>query len=592
MNGAEAAMMRPDGGRGWWLAPTTFAAAMALHALHIALAGWGEALRSAYPNSDAFFYVQTAWHKAFVDPAGGYLGSFTPDSPYVWVLTAAYRWFGPHSAVPFWTNAVLMSLAVVFTALTTRRLFGAAAAWATALLGVLCGPLVFFAGITVKVNIELPLIAAGFYCALRHLQGGGVGWLLLALLLPGLAAIDRNTVAFLPLLILAVALWQGHSLRQTTRTQLLRLMAFVVSVGAVLTLSNWQFGAVEQTFFSPVGINFYAGNAPGSRGGYTPIAGLRDNMRGHLVDGPKLVERRLGRPVNRSEASAYWFRLSYDHFSRHPEEYLLLQSRKLAMMLAAEAYGLPEQFGVWRWQRPALMIALVDFAVILALAVPGLLLLRRGGGSRLGWLLLVSALLYGGSQWLFFIGERYRLPLYVMLLPFAGYGLVMLLRQRPPGLALLAIGVLALSWLLTAVPDYGPGWAKDKARVRVMEAQRLVGLTPIYELQEELPRRPFADGWLALARYAQQRRFDGDDAVYIERALALEPARVDAYELLAAGLLRSSDEAALRELLERLDGLTPSDPQDEARLQQLKDSVAARLRNLQRSPVGGARAGG
>lgn len=230
--------------------------------------------KSSFNRSDAYIYLHKAWYPAFIEPDGGFAGTLVPMSPYVWVQTQAYRLLGPHGSVPFPVNPLLMSLGMTFSALTARRLFGARASWAAEALGALCGPLVFFAGLTVKTNLVVPVLAAG-----------------------------------------------GSS----------------------------DITPAEQRFFSPVGLNFYVGNAPGARGSYTAPDGVKDDLIGHHTDVVEVAEKAPGRTLTRGEVSRYWLARSLGYYTQHPGEYLVLQLRKAGMMVAQAARGLPEQYRVWRW---------------------------------------------------------------------------------------------------------------------------------------------------------------------------------------------------------------------------------------------------
>ena len=127
-----------------------FFLALFVNVLHIAYADWGAGLLSPFGRSDAYYYLHRAWYVAFVNPDGGEVSQAIPLSIYAWILSWAFRLLGPDVWVPFFTNALLVSLAAAFVSATARRLFDGRTGLAAGVLVALAGPLVFFAGVTVR----------------------------------------------------------------------------------------------------------------------------------------------------------------------------------------------------------------------------------------------------------------------------------------------------------------------------------------------------------------------------------------------------------------------------------------------------------
>jgi hypothetical protein len=553
-----------------------FFSALAVHLLHIVHAGWGDALQSAFNRSDAYVYLHKAWYAAFIGADGGFAGRLVPTSPYVWVQTQAYRLLGPHVSMPFLVNAVLVSLGVTFSALTARRLFGARAGWAAGALGALCGPLVFFGGLTVKTNLVVPLLAAGGYVATSHLHEPRSWKVFLATLLLAAASLERHNLILLVLLFAIMAGAAGWRSRGYGAA-ITSTLAGVLAVGLVAAGGSWDITRAEQRFFSPVGLNFYVGNAPGSRGSYTPVDGVKDDLIGHHTDAVEVAERALGRTLTRAEVSRYWLARSLDYYSQHPGEYLVLQLRKAGMLVAQAARGLPEQYRVWRWRRPALMLALVDFAVLLALAAVGVGLLGRRRREPPVRFLLGSILLYALSVWVFFVGERYRIPLMVMLIPLAAYGasglVFELAGRRRVRFAIVALLVWGASLALTGLIDYGSGWSRDLEAAARNEERRLDKERKVYALKREAVLEPSPVAWVKLSKAFQRRGFSPDAEVFAEKAIALAPGRALGYERLYRVLAEAGDPSARQRLLVRVRAARAESGIERRRL----DAIAARL---------------
>ena len=510
-----------------------FGVAFAIHLIHLGMAGWGEDLQSAYPRSDAYIYLYQAWFTAFIDTGGGFAGEFMSPSPYVWLQTAAYKVFGPHYIVPLLVNIILVSFTAVFSALTTRRLFGEQTGWIAGMMLALAGPVVFFAGITVKTNLVLFLLAMACYLVIRFFQQTRFWWAFAAIFVLGLAAMERQNL--LLLVILAMVLIVLHGWRTASKKELIPIgVAGLAAISLLFIISGWNPSEVEPKMFSPVGLNFYVGNSPGSWGGYTIVEGIHDDIIGHRTEPQQFIENKSGRSLSRWGVSQYWFKKSFDYYVSHPQEYAILQLRKAGLLVAQYSQGVPEQYHVWRWERPALIIAFIDTGLMLILSGFGLYYLR----SRLrepGVAFLISgSILYALSVWIFFVAERYRLSLIILLVPVAAYGVWNIFSHRSgKQIALsiaLVLGLYGGTWMLNGLIPYGPGWAKDRDRFLAEEVQRLEKEKRYYQLMRQLVDNPGLEAWVELSSLLERRGFFPDAKTFARRAIALTPNRAMGYE--------------------------------------------------------------
>lgn len=523
---------------------------LAMQVLHIALARGGFGLLSPYPMSDANEYLYEAWFAAFVDPHGGFSGQTGPLSPYIWLLTWVYRIFGPGIWLPFALNALSLAIANATMSLLARRLFGAPAGWATGLVLALCGPLVFFGGLTVKTSLVVALAALGSYLAVLSLERAG-GWMTGgAILFIGLAALDRqNLLALIPWMLLLVTwcAWRRRAAWAWLGAALSGTLALLVLVH----VTHWRPGVAEPSGFSPIGLNFYVGNAPDSWGGYTPVRGIHNDLIGQRTEAPRVAELTVGHPLTRWQVSRFWIARSLDYWRQHPWGYLHLQVRKLGLLFAQGAQGLPEQYAVWRWHRPALMLAFVDTGVIWALALPGLVISWRERRNTRVVFLMGAVALYAMSVWLFFVAERYRITLLLFLAPFAGVTIARLVQATSVTRWRLGFGVAvlyAVSLALNGLLPYVPGWSEDAAATRFEELSHEGAVVKMYRTQQAVVYDPTASDWAALSDDVRRRRDLPDAALFAHRAIALAPDRPVGYERLFRVQYAGHDWAALRAL--------------------------------------------
>ncbi len=528
-----------------------------VHVSYLAFHGWGESLLPAYHQSDAYYYNAKAWYLSQFPGADSVINQVVPESLYVDALALCYRVFGSHAWVPFLLNGICFALSAGCMGHTTRLLFGSAAAYCAITLVCLCGPLVFFAGLTLKTLWALWLISAGVLCLVAYGRQQRVVLFSLGLLLIGLAAIERSNIAVVAL-VAVTTLYRGSAadglLVRLGRTALV----FGTPVVILMWLSGWNPGAVEQEFFAPVGLNIYVGNAPGSKGGYTSLTEIPNSLYGHRLMAVPYVEKELGRPVTRAEASWFWIEKSLDYYSDHPVEYLGLLLRKVGLLFAALTPNSPEQYRVWRWENPVLSVTLVDWSVIWALSVVGFLLSWRVMDQVLLRFFVGSAVTYALTLFLFFVFARYRFALLPLLIPFAGWGVVAIwnrLRQRQGyKVAASVVALTALGQAMMYTIPAGDAWTSDQAAYRSRELELMEQIQPRYRARHEAANGGSAASWEGLSRREAIGDHRRDALLSAERAIEMEPGN-QRYYLNFMGIARKVElenpEARLELLLSR-----------------------------------------
>ncbi len=160
------------------------------------------------------------------------------------------------------------------------------------------------------------------------------------------------------------------------------------------------------------------------------------------------------RPLDRGTLSRYWLARTADEVGADPVRWLALLARKaVALVWNGEvpnnrdfAFAAHEESRWLRWTP-------VGFGLIFALAMAGLPLTRPGAARF--WL-ASFALTHGAGVLLFFVADRYRLPLYLPVAVFAGGGFSALwtaLRARDWSAARRPL-VLAALGALASFPDW------------------------------------------------------------------------------------------------------------------------------------------
>jgi tetratricopeptide (TPR) repeat protein len=175
------------------------------------------------------------------------------------------------------------------------------------------------------------------------------------------------------------------------------------------------------------GLNFYIGNSADATGFYVNVPGITPTIAGQETDARRMAERALGHPVTDAETSSYFFGLAWSWIRGHPGDALALFARKLYYVFNAAHVPLPHSFPFFASDaNTALRFYAIGPWLLIPLGLAGLLFapVRARRAEYLVWASFVPA--YAVSVALFFVAERYRLPLLVPFCVGAGAALAAL----------------------------------------------------------------------------------------------------------------------------------------------------------------------
>jgi Flp pilus assembly protein TadD len=286
--------------------------------------------------------------------------------------------------------------------------------------------------------------------------------LLLGLLI-GMTAMGIATILFLvPLVLAGIAIKERVS--GNFRGILAAALLFLAGVGAG-TSPAWLhncFVARDPVFLSAhSGINFWIGNNPIANGYPRFPPGLRAGQAAMLQDSITGAETALGRPLKRSEVSAFWSAQAQNYIANHFRDWLKLLACKARNFWSAFQYD--DLSIISNLREQGIILPGLYFGIVAALALPGMLFAWRiVPASR--WL-IAAILLQMISLLPVFVTERYRLAAVPGLLLFAGFGLSILWQScamvslRPVAIY---FALLLCSTIAVALPERDPSlWALD-----------------------------------------------------------------------------------------------------------------------------------
>ncbi len=338
---------------------------------------------------------------------------------YPWFLAGVFRAFGESPHTVRVVQAVLGSANAVLVWVLARRLVSSGAALVAALLYAGYGMIVFFDGEILSLPLETALVLGSAISLLSSARGGAP----CSGLLLGLASIARPS--FLPIAIPA-ALY----LRRRRSAAAAFLLAFALPI---LPVVLWYRAALDD--WIPIsaqgGINFYLGNHAGADGSasITPCTKELDLVFGEQYrDNVETCSRRvaeqiLGRRLKPSEVSGYWFSRGLALLRERPAEFAHLFLKRLYLVVGNQELDNNQDVPDFlsrhaRWIRAFPVSA----GLIVALGLPALIRrARKESESR--FILAACVLLFLGAG-TFLVISRYRMPLLILALPYAGLSLV------------------------------------------------------------------------------------------------------------------------------------------------------------------------
>ena len=185
-------------------------------------------------------------------------------------------------------------------------------------------------------------------------------------------------------------------------------------------------------------MNFYIGNHEGATGQYVAVPGVRANMAGQSEDTRRVAEAAVGHRLTDAEVSSYFTRRGLTWIREQPAAAAGLLAKKLALTFNARHQWLDFSYPYYARDTGSLLAALIVGPWLLVpLGFLGMAVRGTGSPGSTGsgfWIWFSFVPFYALSVAVFFVAERYRLPLFVPLCVLSGGAVDRLLqafRKRP-----------------------------------------------------------------------------------------------------------------------------------------------------------------
>jgi len=432
------------------------------------------------------------WAKALV--WGGELPATKFMAPlYPWFLSVIYRVSGPDPTAVRSVQALLGVFTVAFITVYTRRLFRSSAAGiAAGLIAAFYLPSIFYEGVIMPTTLILFLNAFFLFLMVPQSRPPGLARLLAAGFVLGLSVMAKPVaLLLLPFGILHLLLTKNFSSHRkhevTERNRPLGGRRFLrhsaaLLIGLVFAITPLTIRNSRTTgTFMPVtaggGISLYIGNNPRANGFYS-VPFYRDMPLGatpevQLERMKLLAESETKREMSPREISGFWTGKALEYIRANPRKTASLDLRKFMYFFNRYERANVESISFHRQFGGVLALPLPGYWFVVSFALVGIFLTGKMWDRLL--LLYGGILTYLASAVVFYVLSRYRMPVVVFMIPFAGAAVMLLLKMvRDRKLFDIVIFTLAL---LLAFYATGLKAARDTAFGR---ATRMVRLGKVY----------------------------------------------------------------------------------------------------------------
>jgi hypothetical protein len=366
---------------------------------------------------------------------------------YPWFLSLIYRVFGPDLTAVRSIQALLGVLACAFITIYTRRLFRSSTAGIIAgMLAAIYLPSIFYEGVLLPATLILFLNALFLLLLTPDSRPVGPARLMVAGFVLGLSIMAKPVaLLLLPFAILHIRFIKNYSSHEkhevtgengpVTGRRFLRyagvLVIGVIFAIAPLTIRNARMTGKFVPLTTGGGINFYIGNNPRANGFYSvpfyrgmPLGGTPEAQQERMC---LLAESAEKRELSPGEVSRFWTRETLRYMASEPGKSAALDFRKSMYFFNRYERASIESIPFHREFGGIISLPLPGYWFVLSFALLGIFLTRKSWDRH--FLLYGGVLTYLAAAVIFYVLARYRLPVVVFMIPFAGAALMKLLKM-------------------------------------------------------------------------------------------------------------------------------------------------------------------
>ena len=383
---------------------------------------WNHPLLQPHGELDTAYYVSLSTRIASEGVLAP-IGAFFVSPLYVYFLAAVFAAGGSLLAAQL-VQIALGALAIGLLFATTRHWFGERAALVAAGLAMLTGIFTFNEILILQSSLDPFLVSCALYTLTRTTAGAGIGAFAAAGASLGLLALNRPNALVFSVAAAASVLVSQCLGRDGRFKRGAVLVTTLLSVLAANAARNYAVSGELVLIASHGGLNLYIGNHDRADGTYTPVPGITPSIAGQATDSTRVAESSTGRRLSSGEVSSYFAWRAFDWAIGHPADAFRLWIRKIGILFNRIDVPLNYSYAFYARESSFLRVLAIGPWLLLPLGLVGLFWpsLRTNHYGYWVWAMFVPV--YGAAVVLFFVTDRYRMPLFVPLCAAAGAALV------------------------------------------------------------------------------------------------------------------------------------------------------------------------
>lgn len=412
------------------------------------------------PYFNIFLNDENYYHSWAVEIAEG---SFKSNDVYefpplpAYFMAGIYKVFSPNHVYIRLANIIMGTLTCYFIFLIAKELAGRSAGLWACLISALYGPFILYNIVILKTTLSVFLFSVLVYLLLWSVRFER--WfkpILVGICLGLLINIRGNYIVLIPLMALLMFLRSPFG-RSRLKQMVSRLLLFLVGLClAVLpfVLRNYVVSGEFVLTTSQAGLNLYLGNNFYNKlPYYRPVPFSTSNPRRQGKEFTIEAARRTGQTLSASEASSFWTKQVLLDSLERPGYYSLKIILKTMVLLNRFEAGDHYHSGFLCRFAHFFRFPWLAYWMILPFGLLGLFISVNLSRSHLYTTLVF--LFYAGTLVLFFSNARYRLPLMVILIPYAVMGLKEMakrFRRKERNNFFLHLALLMVIYLIVFLP--------------------------------------------------------------------------------------------------------------------------------------------
>ncbi|MGD0336053.1 MAG: glycosyltransferase family 39 protein [Candidatus Omnitrophota bacterium] len=283
-----------------------------------------------------------------------------------------------------------------------------------------------------------------------------VHWLFSGVILGLSFLITANTIIFLPFLVI----WSVSGIKKDTRKKITNLLYLVLGICITLapfSLRNYKIEKNFSPFPAQGGLKFYIGNNPQARGIYETLNGISKVPITDVKDSIALAEKEAKKDFNSFQASLYWSKKGLRFIASHPFIFLDLVMRKFILFWNNVEFAPNVNYYFCSTILPVLKLPLFSFGLIAPFSILGIIFVFTQKQEK-AYLVIALIFAYILYAIIFFVADRYRIPVVPFLIMLASYAVYNFYLIARNGFKRELIGCLVLLFVLfiTINSDFYP----------------------------------------------------------------------------------------------------------------------------------------